>query len=119
MRDQKKLRALALADKTALAVYRVTRGFPKDEVYGLSAQMRRAAVSVPSSIVEGCARSTKQEYCRFLDIAFGSLRELICRFSLATRLDYIQPPTTTETDALLSETERVLGSLIRSLRRTT
>ncbi|MDD4103120.1 MAG: four helix bundle protein [Kiritimatiellae bacterium] len=117
MRDHKKLRAFELADKIALAIYRITRGFPQDEVYGLSAQMRRAAVSVPSNIVEGCARSTKQEYCRFLDIAFGSLRELIYQFSLATRLNYIPSTSTAETDTLLSETEKVLSSLIRSLRR--
>jgi len=117
MRDHKKLKAFELADKIALEIYRITRSFPHEELYGLASQMRRAAVSVPSNIVEGCARSTKQEYCRFLDIAFGSLRELMYQFSLAVRLDYVAPQSITAIDHLLSEAERVISALIRSLRR--
>ena len=59
MRDQTKLRAFELADEVALLVYRMTRDFPKEEIYGITSQIRRAAVSVPSKIVEGCARSTE------------------------------------------------------------
>ncbi len=118
MRDHKKLKAFELADKVALAIYQVTRSFPQDEVYGLTSQMRRAAVSIPSNIVEGCARSTQQEYSRFLDIAFGSLRELMYQFSLASRLGYVPSSSTTGITTVLSETERVLSALIRSLRRT-
>jgi four helix bundle protein len=116
MRNHKKLKAFELTDKIVLEIYRVTRTFPREEIYGLAAQMRRAAVSVPSNIVEGCARSTQQEYCRFLDIAFGSLRELMYQFSVAARLDYVAPQSSTEIDNLLSEAEKVLSSLIRSLR---
>ena len=76
MRDHMKLRAFGLSDKVALLIYRATREFPKEEIYGLTSQMRRAAVSVPSNIVEGCARESQAEYLRFLEIAFGSLREL-------------------------------------------
>ena len=82
MRDHTKLRAFALADEVAILVYRATRKFPKEEVYGLTSQMRRAAVSVPSNIVEGCARESQAEYFRFLEIAFGSLRELGYQFGL-------------------------------------
>jgi four helix bundle protein len=64
IRDHRKLRAFELADEVALMIYRVTRGFPKEEVYGLTSQMRRAAVSVPSNIVEGCARESQPEGCR-------------------------------------------------------
>ena len=116
MRDHTQLRAFELADQVALAVYEITRSFPKEETYGLASQMRRAAVSIPSNIVEGCARTTEQEYTRFLDIAFGSLRELMYQFSLASRLGYIAPSSATNIDATLSETERVLSALIRSLR---
>ena len=74
MRDHTKLRAFELADEVVLLIYRATREFPKEEMYGLTSQMRRAAVSVPSNIVEGCARESQAEYLRFLEIAFGSLR---------------------------------------------
>ena len=75
MRDHTKLRAFELADEVAVMIYRATRSFPKEEIYGLVSQMRRAAVSVPSNIVEGCARESQSEYLRFLEIAFGSIRE--------------------------------------------
>ena len=116
MRDHHKLKAFELADHAALKVYHITRAFPKDEVYGLSSQMRRAAISVPSNIVEGCARTTQQEYLRFLDIAFGSLRELIYQLSLAQRLAYVSDSAATECRENLTETERVLSALMRSLR---
>ncbi len=117
MRDHTKLRAFQLADEIALMIYQATRGFPKDEIYGLSAQMRRAAVSVPSNIVEGCARGTQPEYLRFLEIAFGSLRELHYQFSLAARLGYTDRLSVPVYDAKLVEAERVLGALVRSMRK--
>jgi len=82
MRDHKKLRAFELADEVAILTYRETRNFPKDEMYGLTSQMRRSAVSVPSNIVEGCARESQTEFLRFLEIAFASLRELHYQSSL-------------------------------------
>ena len=88
MRDHIKLRAFELADEVAILVYRTTKEFPKEEIYGLTSQMRRAAVSVPSNIVEGCARNTETEYLRFLEIAFGSLRELHYQVGLSRRLGY-------------------------------
>lgn len=103
-----------LADEVALDVYRLTRNFPKTEVYGMAAQMRRAAVSVPSNIVEGCARSTRADYRRFLEIAFGSLRELHYQLGLAHRLDYVSDHDFEKFDGLCVETEKVLGALFRS-----
>lgn len=79
MRDHTKLRAFELADEVAVLVYQVTTGFPKEELYGLTSQIRRAAVSVPSNIVEGCARDSHADYVRFLTLAFGSLRNLATR----------------------------------------
>ena len=88
MRDHTRLLAFELADEVAVLIYRATRRFPKEEMYGLTSQMRRAAVSVPSNIVEGCARETQAEYLRFLEVAFASLRELHYQLNLAGRLGY-------------------------------
>ena len=118
MRDHTKLRAFELADEVTVLIYRATRKFPKEEIYGLTSQIRRAAVSVPSNIVEGCARESQVEYLRFLEIAFGSLRELHYQFSLAMRLGYTAEPDFTECDSKIVETEKVLSALIRSMRKT-
>jgi len=117
MRDHAKLRAFELADEVALLIYRVTRKFPGEEIYGLTSQMRRAAVSVPSNIVEGCARESQTEYLRFLEIAFGSLRELHYQFSLSTRLGYSDEHDISNCESKIVETEKVLGALLRSMRR--
>ena len=116
MRDHTQLRSFELADEIALLTYRETRNFPKDELYALTSQMRRAAVSVPSNIVEGCARESKSEFLRFLEIAFASLRELRYQFGLSKRLGYFDENNFAGCDSKLIETEKVLGSLIRSLR---
>ena len=117
MRDHHRLRAFELADSFALAVYGATNTFPREEVFGLTAQLRRAAVSVPSNIVEGAARNSQADYVRFLDIAYGSLREAGYQLSLAHRLGYMKAETFQELDALCTETGKVLNGLIRSLRK--
>jgi len=116
MRDHTKLRAFELADELVIMIYQVSRDFPKEERYGLTSQMRRAAVSVASNIVERCARESQAEYVRFLVIAFGSLREVHYQFSLAKRLGYITADNESDYDSKITETEKVLGALIRSLR---
>ena len=116
MRDHTKLRAFELADEVALRVYEMTRDFPKDEIYGITSQLRRAAVSVPSNIVEGCARNTETEYLRFLEIAFGSLRELHYQIGLSRRLGYSNGAVIESIEEKVIEAEKVLNGLIRSLR---
>ena len=118
MRNHTKLRAFELADELVIMIYRATKSFPKEEVYGLRSQMRRAAVSVPSNIVEGCARESQAEYFRFLEIAFGSLRELHYQFGVARRLGYVDEPYVSECDLKIVEAEKVLNALLRSLRKT-
>ena len=116
MRDHTQLRAFELADELAVLVYRVTTGFPREELYGLTSQMRRAAVSVPSNIVEGCARDGQAEYRRFLDIAFGSLKELGYQLSLSKRLGFLKSEDSSMIEPKIVETEKVLNGLIRALR---
>lgn len=116
MRDHTKLRAFELADRLTLLVCQHTKGFPRDELFGLTSQIRRAAVSVPSNIVEGCARYSQVEYVRFLEIAFGSAREVQYQISLAHRLGYLTEDCTDELIAAATETTKVLDALLRSLR---
>jgi four helix bundle protein len=117
MRAHKKLRAFELADKLVLDVYKATKLLPKEEQFGLTSQMRRVALSVASNIVEGCARNTKTDYLHFLDIASGSSRELEYQVSLAYRLGYLDEDTAKPLLNECEETSKVLGALIRSLRR--
>ena len=116
MRDHRKLRAFELADQLALAVYQQTKGFPKEEQFGLTSQMRRAAVAVASDIVEGCARHSEPDYLRFWDMAYASARELDYQLSLASRLGFLDEPGYKTLGGLSDETCRVIRGLMRALR---
>ena len=84
------------AYKLVVDIYKITRGFPKDEIYGLSQQMRRAAVSIPSNIAEGYGRYYPKEYKQFLSIAYGSLCELETQYLLSIELGYANKNETNE-----------------------
>ncbi len=116
MRDHTKLKAFQLADERAVAVYHSTSSFPREEQFGLTAQIRRAVVSVASNIVEGCARHTEADYLRFLDMAYGSVREVEYQLSLAHRLGYLNDQIYEPPRSSCVETSKVLSGLIRSLR---
>jgi four helix bundle protein len=117
MRDHTKLKAFEMADEVAVLTYRVTSEFPKEEMYGLSSQIRRAAVSVPSNIVEGCARDSQADYLRFLHVAFGSLRELHYQIYLSKKLGFLSDQAALLIEPKITDTEKVLNGLIRSLRK--
>jgi four helix bundle protein len=94
-------------------IYKVTSAFPREEIYGLSSQMRRAAVSIPSNIAEGAGRRGSKEFIQFLHISLGSLAELETQVIIAERLEFIG-----EVDGLLGEClsiKRMLNGLIASL----
>ena len=99
------------------AVYRFTSDFPDSERFGLTAQARRAAVSVPSNIAEGAARRSTPEFLRFLSMARGSLAELDTQLQIAVRLD--MAPASAELDELLHKTFAKLNAFIRSLDKPT
>ncbi len=94
-------------------IYDITKDFPKEEIYGLTSQIRRSAVSIPSNIAEGAGRKSKKEFLQYLYIAVGSLAELETQLIIAKELEYIK------SDALslrLDEIRKMLTGLIRSLK---
>jgi len=99
------------------AVYVLTRGFPSDERFGLTSQLRRAAVSIPSNIAEGWGRGSTQEYVRFLRVARGSLYEVETQLTIACELSLA---TTEQVEAVKQDADqvgRVLAGLIKSIER--
>lgn len=106
-----------MADALAIDVYRRTRGFPIEERYGLQAQVRRAAVSVPTNIVEGSARRTTKDYVHFLTVAMGSASELRYLLDLAKRLGVLAEEDHAELEARCGELLPGLQGLISALER--
>ena len=104
------------AKALACEVYRVTEVFPKAEVYGLTSQMRRAAVSIASNIAEGQGRLTKGEFAQFLGHARGSLLELETQLDISQDLKFLEGSQFTQIDAHTAEVLRMLNGLIDSLR---
>src|SRR5436305_3656927 len=105
-------RAMDLAEQ----VYSATRAFPRDEAFGLTTQLRRAAVSVASNIAEGQGRMTKGEFCQFLGNARGSILELLTQLELAHRLKMISKDQFEDLTLQADNTLRPLNGLIRSLK---
>lgn len=110
-RDHRKLEAFSLADSLAMAVYRETTRFPLRERYGLQSQLRRAAVSTATNIVEGSARSSEADYLRFLDIAFSSACEAAYLSDLSARLGFIDRAVATPLIELANKTAAKTAAL--------
>lgn len=99
-----------------VAIYRLTRGFPKEEVYGLMSQMRRASVSVASNIAEGRGRLSPAEFRQFLGLALGSLYEVRTQLIVVRKLGIAGAATLREPERLAEEVSKMLISLINKLR---
>jgi four helix bundle protein len=112
-RDPNKLHAFNLADALVIDIYRATRQFPREERFGLQAQLRRAAISVAANIVEGSARRTSREYVNFLNIAVGSACEARYLLSLAHRLGFL---TVVEAERMASRSTAVVKTLMGLMR---
>ncbi|MBI3331924.1 four helix bundle protein [Candidatus Peregrinibacteria bacterium] len=97
-------------------VYKLTKDFPKDELYGLTSQMRRSAASIPSNISEGSRRSTRKEFRRFLCIAYSSGAELETQLEIAIRLEYGNLVFIQEAQNLLTEIMKMLNKMTYSLK---
>ncbi len=100
-------------------VYRASASFPREEVYGLRSQVRRAAVSVPSNIAEGQARATTADFLHFLSIARGSLKEVETQVIIAQRLGYIDGQKESELTEHSEQVSRLISGLVNALRKKT
>lgn len=117
MRDYKKIEAWKYADDLTVAVYETTRTFPREELYGLTSQLRRAAYSVAANIVEGSARKTNKDYLHFLYIARGSLSETQYCLHLAGRLAFLTPEKHGELEGQVKATFARLHGLIAAVEK--
>jgi four helix bundle protein len=97
-------------------VYKITKGFPKEEVYGLASQVRRAAVSIPSNIGEGQSR-TSRDFVHFLSMAHGSLSEVETQMIIAHRLGYISPAQAARVAKMAAEVGRIINGLSKSIEK--
>jgi four helix bundle protein len=113
MRDYKKIKAWTLADDLAVDIYKISRCFPREELYAMTSQIRRAAYSVPANIAEGAGRRTIKDYLHFLDIAKGSLNETEYFIHLSKRLGYIKQDQKNLIDKTIIEAARCLTGLIK------
>ena len=103
--------AIAFAD----LVYQLTRNFPADERFGLTNQMRRAAVSISSNLAEGCSRSSKQDYARFVEIATGSVFEVVSQATIGRNQGFLTPPAYQQLYQAAEKQSRMLSGLRKSL----
>jgi four helix bundle protein len=117
LRNYKDLQVWQKAYQLCLEVYKATGEFPKHELYGIVAQIRRAAVSIPSNIAEGYGRKTTKEYIQFLYVAYGSICELETQVLLSGDLGYLSSDLLEKLQDGIREVERMLKALITSLER--
>ena len=118
MSDYKKLAVWQKSHQFALNVYRATTAFPKDELYGLTSQIRRSSVSIPSNIAEGSGRGGNPELIRFLRIAAGSAHEAEYQLLLAHDLGYLKDEYYKQLEIESVEIKRMLAGLIQKLETT-
>lgn len=117
LRNYKELKVWQKSYRLCLEIYKITKRFPKEERYGLTSQIRRSAVSVPSNIAEGYGRKTTPEYIRFLYIAYGSNCEMETQILLSGDLGYIETDKLEILQVGIGEVERMLKALINSLEK--
>jgi four helix bundle protein len=118
MAGYRELKVWQLGVDLALEIYRLTADFPKTEQYGLTSQLRRASVSIPSNIAEGHARKTRREMQRFANIAKGSLAELETQLIIAGELKFLTYDALRKLLRMAEEESRMLSGLLRSMNET-
>ena len=116
-KPHKKLDVWKLSMDLVTEIYKITNNFPEKEIYCLTPQIRRAAISIPSNIAEGAARNTKREFVNFLHIAQGSLSELDTQIEIAKRLDYLKENDWKSLDEMMIRIDKMLSGLVKQLKR--
>jgi len=116
MQDFKKLKVWEKGHQLTLAVYKATARFPKEELYGLISQMRRAAASIVCNIAEGCGRAGRPDFARFLQMATGSASELEYQLLLAHDLNFFKDDEYPKLEGAVVEVKRMLSALVQRLR---
>jgi four helix bundle protein len=115
MRNYRGLQVWKKAHDLTLELYRVSQRFPREEIYGITGQMRRAAVSIGANLAEGCGRGTSSELARFVRIAMGSASELDYHLLLSRDLDFMTADEFTRASAALIEVRKMLTSFLNSV----
>lgn len=115
MHNYKELKIWQRSVELATAIYEATQDFPKPEQYGLTQQMRRAAVSIGSNIAEGAGRKTDKEFSYFLNVAYGSLYELETQLTISANLTFLDKETFENLEAEINEIQKMIFTLIKSL----
>jgi len=115
MKTYRDLQAWQKSMTLVTEIYKILKSFPKDEIYGLTSQMRRCAISIPSNMAEGYGRNSTNEYVHFLRIATGSLYELQTQLEITMNLNYLGKDDFDKLYESSREIERMLSSLIRKL----
>lgn len=116
MRDFKGLKVWERSHKLTLSVYKASVGFPRDEMYGLTSQMRRASASIPANIAEGCGRESEADFARFLQIAAGSASELEYHAILARDLNILEESAYQLITDEVTQVKRMLAAFIKTLK---
>jgi four helix bundle protein len=115
MANYKNLIVFQKADELTFQIYKLTEAFPRSEIFGLTSQIRRAALSIPANIVEGYARKSKKELFQFISIALGSHAEMEYPFGFSKKLGYCKSDNIAIIENLIAEVGRLLWSFRRSL----
>ncbi len=117
MKDFRDLKVWNKAHLLTLDIYKATFSFPKDELYGLTSQMRRSASSIPTNIAEGCGRGSDAEFLRFLFIAMGSANELDYQLLLASELNFLHKEIYSTLNSDIIELKKMIASLINKIKK--
>jgi four helix bundle protein len=115
MRDYKKFSVWEKSHQLTLDIYKVLLTFPKDEMFGLTSQIKRSSSSIPTNIAEGCGRSSDKDFCRFLYISFGSANELEYQIFLSIELNFLEKEQGQIFLKQIEEVKKMLNGLITKL----